>query len=530
MAMENFCFWNCVRSLVFLLLINSGCIVYGITTDGLISCLHTGGVTNLTTPSASVNNDDEYTSLLRFSLQNLRFTEPAVPKPALIIVPVNRFQVQKSVSCCIEHAWEIRVRSGGHSYEGFSSTSDIPFVLIDLMAFHNVNVDMSSETAWVEAGATLGEVYSAIAQKSVVHGFPGGVCPTVGSGGHFSGGGLGFLARKYGLAADNVIDALLIDASGEVLNRKSMGEDLFWAIRGGGGGSWGVVIEWKIKLVRVPSLVTVFTVLKTGRNHVTDALYRWQYVAPHLENNLFMRVQLFGISQGKQTTDIRASFHGMYLGSKNRLLHRVDKIFPELGMSAADCEEMSWIQSVSYFAGTNVSQLGNRYYPGKVFFKNKSDFARKPIPKSGLRGLWPMMEQELGVNIILSPLGGRMDEITSSALPFPHRAGTLFDIQYVLPWYRETGNDAARHVEYMRELYKYMSPYVSMSPRAAYVNYPDLDLGSAPFNGTSSVEEARKWGEKYFLHNFDRLVQVKSRVDPLNVFRNPQSIPPVPRN
>jgi hypothetical protein len=246
-----------------------------------------------------------------------------------------------------------------------------------------------------------------------------------------------------------------------------------------------------------------------------------------MEDDLFMRVQVFGISQGGQATDIRASFHGMYLGSKNQLLYRVDKIFPELGMSAADCEEMSWIQSVSHFAGTNVSQLANRYYSGKNYFKNKSDLGRKPIPKSGLRGLWPMLEQELGANIIISPLGGRMDEIASTALPFPHRAGTLVDIQYVLTWYRQDGNDAARHIEYMRELYKYMTPYVSMFPRAAYVNYPDLDLGSAPFNGTSSVEEARAWGEKYFLHNFNRLVQVKSRVDPRNVFRNAQSIPAV---
>ena len=156
MAMESVFFSNCVCSLVFLFLINSGCIVYGISTERLISCLHTGAVTNLTTPSASLNDNEEYTSLLRFSLQNLRFTEPNVPKLALIIIPVNRFQVQKSVSCCIEQAWEIRVRSGGHSYEGFSSTSDSrTFVLIDLMGFHNVDVDMSSETAWVEAGATL---------------------------------------------------------------------------------------------------------------------------------------------------------------------------------------------------------------------------------------------------------------------------------------------------------------------------------------------------------------------------------------
>ena len=82
----------------------------------------------------------------------------------------------------------------------------------------------------------------------------------------------------------------------------------------------------------------------------------------------------------------------------------------------------------------------------------------------------------------------------------------------------------AESIAWIRRLYEYMAPYVSNSPRAAYVNYPDLDLGVAP-NGTATVEEARSWGEKYFVHNYDRLVKVKSTIDPYNVFRNSQSIP-----
>ncbi|XP_057867396.1 reticuline oxidase-like [Cryptomeria japonica] len=100
----------------------------------------------------------------------------------------------------IQYGWEIRVRSGGHSYGGLSYTSDVPFV--------------KSQTAWVEAGATLGEVYFVIS-------FPAGVCHTVGSGGHIAGGGLSFLSRKYGLVADNVLDTLLINASGKVMDKNT---------------------------------------------------------------------------------------------------------------------------------------------------------------------------------------------------------------------------------------------------------------------------------------------------------------------
>ncbi|KAF8395029.1 hypothetical protein HHK36_018968 [Tetracentron sinense] len=71
--------------------------------------------------------------------------------------------------------------------------------------------------------------------------------PTIGVGGLFSGGGLSTMVRKYGLASDNILDASLVDVNGRILNRKSMGEDLFWAIRGGGGVSFGVIVSWKIR-------------------------------------------------------------------------------------------------------------------------------------------------------------------------------------------------------------------------------------------------------------------------------------------
>ena len=103
------------------------------------------------------------------------------------------------IICSQRHGLQIRTRSGGHDYEGLSYAAEVPFVILDLFNLQQITIDV----AWVQAEATLGELYYAISQKSKTLGFPAGVCATVGTGGHFSGGGYGSLMCKYVLAADN---------------------------------------------------------------------------------------------------------------------------------------------------------------------------------------------------------------------------------------------------------------------------------------------------------------------------------------
>ncbi|XVF50800.1 hypothetical protein PTKIN_Ptkin04bG0132500 [Pterospermum kingtungense] len=324
------------------------------------------------------------------------------------------------------HGLQIRIRSGGHDFEGLSYVSQVPFVILHLFHFRAVKVDTKNKVAWVESGATL-----------------------VGVDGIFM--------RKYGLAADHVIDARLIDVNGGILDRKAMDEALFWAIRGGGGNTFGIVLVWKVQLVSVPEVVTVFTVNK------------------NLEQKCKPKLFIVG-------NTLHTSFLMISLRTSRDALPR-------------------------------------------PIFKAKSDYVKEPIPESGFEGLWPkFLEKEADVSLMMmASFGARMDAIPETALPYPHKAGNLFQASYLVGWSK--GENADKYLSWIHRLYSYMATYASQSPRQAYFNYRDLDIGTNNI-GYTSYAQASIWGPKYFKNNFDRLVHIKTMVDPENFFKNEQSVTP----
>ncbi|XP_047959684.1 cannabidiolic acid synthase-like [Salvia hispanica] len=472
--------------------------------------------------------NSSFITILRSSIRNLRFATPTTPKPKVIITPDHESQIPPLICCAKQSGLEIRTRSGGHDFEGLSYVAQVPFVIIDMINLSDVTVDVEHKTAWVGGGATIGSLYYRIAQKTPVLGFPAGIYPAVGVGGHFSGGGYGPLMRKYGLAADNVIDARIIDASGRILDRKSMGEDLFWAIRGGGGASFGVITAWKVQLVDVPETVTVFRVGRTLEQNATQIISRWQHVAPEIDQDLF----IWALAS-KVNTTITVSFSSLFLGGgAEKLTALMREKFPELGVVREDCIETSWVKSTQFVTGFPIEIpreiLLDRNPAGVVgYVKMKSNYVQKPIPESGFEGVWRYLYKAEGAKravIVLIPYGGRMAEISESATPFPHRAGNLCSFSFYVSWGED--RDSKRHISWSRRLYDYVTPYVAGSPRASYYNYIDLDLGVNNVVGETSYAQASVWGRKYFGHNFDRLVRVKAMVDPHNFFRNEQSIVP----
>ncbi|WMV15521.1 hypothetical protein MTR67_008906 [Solanum verrucosum] len=443
------------------------------THDGLFECL-THKIMNSISQVIYTPKNSLYSTILNSFSDNLRITSDF--KPSIIFTPTNESQIQVAIHCSKIHDQQIRIRSGGHDYEGLSHISETPFFIIDLRFLRSISIDTQKKTACIQAGATLGEVYYRIAQKSKNLAVVAGVCPTVGVGGNFSGGGYGMMSRKFGTAADNIIDAKLIDANGRIKDRESM--------------------------VNIPEKVTVFNVTRRLEQNVTQLVYKCQHIADKVDDNLLLRIFLKSniespFRRGQRT--FHTFFTTMFVGEVDKLLREMQKRYPELGTT-------------------------NQAY----YFKGKSDYVQHPISINGLEGIWKLYNQlgeNSGVELQFSPYGGKLSEISESETPFPNRAGNIFMIKYSVFWVKM--ENSKRNIAWNRKLYRYMAKYVSKSPRAAYFNYRDLDLGMNNIIGNTSYEQARIWGVKYFKNNFDRLVKVKTKIDPTNFFRNEESIPPL---
>ncbi|MCD7453319.1 hypothetical protein HAX54_020484 [Datura stramonium] len=345
--------------------------------------------------------------------------------------------------------------------------------MVDMSNLSEIDIDLEEEMAWIQAGATLGHLYYEIAKKSRVHAFPGGICYTTGSGGLISGGGLGSLMRKFGLAADNVIDAHVMDAKGRILDRKSMGEDFFWAIRGGGGSSFGIILAWKLKLVHVPEKVSVFRVHRMLGENTINLLQQWEHTAYLLPRGVQFR---------------------------HRFLQEPVINCTERPCLKKECHEVPWIGSVLFLYNKRVDEslevLLDNSVPVYKLLQGTSDFVKTPIPEKGWKMIQRLLLEEERPMIILDPLGGRIDEFSETELPFPHRKGNLYNIQHLVNWDDNSESVSSKKIKWMRKFYREMEPFVANSPRTAYINYRDLDFGTNQED--YSYSKAKMWGEKYF--------------------------------
>lgn len=193
--------------------------------------------------------------------------------PYGIFIVKSSSDVTTAVICAASLGVKPVVRSGGHSYEELSTLDNA--LVIDLRNLNSVTViNTKSPRALIQSGAKLGQVYMDLWDQGQ-YSFNAGNSPSVGIGGHLAGGGKGFQSREYGLAADQIVQMEVVLASGSiVIANATSHSDLFWALRGGGSGSFGVVLSYTVNIFQLPAQTAVFFLTLPLSSTVLDIMQR----------------------------------------------------------------------------------------------------------------------------------------------------------------------------------------------------------------------------------------------------------------
>jgi FAD/FMN-containing dehydrogenase len=403
----------------------------------------------------------------------------------------------------------VTTRSGGHNYAGYSTTSG---VVIDVGPIQTI--DVSTDTATIGAGARLADVYDQLTARGVA--IPSGSCASIGIAGITQGGGIGVVDRMYGLTCDALRSAEVVTADGRTLVCDADNEtDLFWALRGGGGGNFGVVTSFTFAthptsdlaqfygVFRMEDAAALFTQWQAWQSSVPDAM--WSQLGFWFNDDPAAELQpyVFSVCVGA-----RSDFEPHW----NRLL---DAVRP-LNASGAT---VSYRDTVLAACGSlTVSQC---HLPGqtpdgalpRAAFGGSSDFFDAPVPAAGVSALVQAIRARHDAGkrggVLFDSMGGAIARVATDATAFVHRRA-LFSAEYVATFPAGTApglvEDGANWAHGMRAV---MQPW---SNGRAYQNYVDPQITD--------------WPSAYYGPNYARLVRVKAAYDPNGIFQLPQGIPP----
>ncbi|GAB2513421.1 FAD-binding oxidoreductase [Nocardia heshunensis] len=415
-------------------------------------------------------------------------------QPAAVLQCANASDVQAGVTAAAGARIPVAARSGGHSYAGYS-TPDNGLVL-DLGGMTGVEVK-SDGTAVIGAGTRLMDVYSGLAKAGRC--LPAGSCPTVGIAGLTLGGGVGVLAGKYGLTCDNLVSAQVVTADGTVRTASATSEpDLFWALRGGGGGNFGIVTSFTFKTVAAPQLA-VFQV-RFPAGSLTDVLGAWQTFTASAPDEFWSTL---GMSAGSPPT---CRINGCYVGSEKEMNALLDKLVAATKTQPTNRYSLSkdYLSAMMYFGGCanySVEQCRPNWNGGGALgresFTASSRVLAKPL--SDPSKLTALLTGRDGMDILLDSLSGAPSRIGAKDTAFAYR-GALATAQIYVG---ATTTEARNSVNEVRD------KLGDLTGNTAFVNYIDPGLSN--------------WAAAYYGDNASRLRSVAKHYDPNGVFAFDQS-------
>ncbi|MDN3355749.1 FAD-binding oxidoreductase [Actinomadura sp. DC4] len=439
-------------------------------------------------------------------------------RPAGIAYCENPSDVAECLSFVRRYGLPVTPRCGGHSYTGASLVNGL---VIDVSPMSSVRADASSNTATIGAGARLVDVYDRLGGEGVS--IPAGSCPTVGISGLTLGGGVGVVTRKHGILSDNLRSAEVVTADGRKLTCDAENNsDLFWACRGGGGGTFGVVTSLTFDTFPTSDIVVFFIDWPwSAARTVVDS---WQHWAPPAPDELWSNLHVLN-GQGRSAPVVQVG--GTYVGAQADAERLIETLKARIGAepSSQVIETTSYDHAMMIMAGCTTLTADQCHLPGTLPGRTSggresrepeyaaSHIFTTPLPGTAIDAILAAVSRRGGLagggngGIAFDALGGAANRVAPDATAFVHRNG-LFNGQFTTTWAMDAQDAATRAQQsWLRALHDTMKPYASGQ---AYQNYADAGLST--------------WKQAYYGANYARLVQVKNRYDPDRVFRTPQTV------
>lgn len=407
--------------------------------------------------------------------------------PEIIVRCATTADVVAAVNFARDKGLVLAVRGGGHNAAGLGVCDD--GLVIDLSPMRAVKVDTAQRIAYVQGGALWRDLDAATHPHGLAT--TGGLISTTGVGGLTLGGGLGWLMRKHGLACDNVLAVEIVTADGQV-RRASATEnpDLFWAVRGG-GGNFGVVTSFEFRLHPVSTLYAGMLVFPGPR--APEVLRTYRDVAMNAGDELTVFAGLMTSPDGHPIIAIFPAYNGPVKQAEAAV-----KPFRDLGPVADQVSEMPY---------PALQSMLDDGFPSGLHVYWRSDFL-KGLPDEALDMLvdrFSAITSPLSA-LLIEQFGGAVARVPADETAFAQR-DALFNLAIISRWADPA--TATTHIDWAKKTSDVARPFAS---GGVYVNY----LGA---EGADRVRAA--YGAKY-----DRLVAVKQKYDPKNLFSVNQNIQP----
>ncbi|MBN3989765.1 MAG: FAD-binding oxidoreductase [Nostoc sp. NMS2] len=419
-------------------------------------------------------------------------------RPAVIVQCAEADDIPHVIKFARENGLEISIRGAGHNIAGNAVCDN--GVMIDLSTMTNVRIDAQKRRAYVEPGATLGNFDS----SAQVHGLatPVGVNSTTGIAGLTLGGGFGWLTRKYGMTIDNLISAEVITADGnKIRTSENENADLFWAIRGG-GGNFGIVTEFEFALHPVgPEILAGLIVFPFSQAKQVLTQYRQFAESAPEELNVWVVLRkapplpfLPENVHGKEVIVLSVFYVGDIVEGE-KLIKPLRSFGDAYGEHIGVQPYVEWQQTFD-----PLLTRGARNYWKSHNFTELRDGVLDAIAE--FAGKLPSPQCEIFIALI----AGASNRVSATATAYYHR-----DAKFVLNVHGRWDDVAHDEIctAWAREFFQASAPYASAG---GYVNFMTEEEGD---------RVAAAYGS-----NYDRLVQIKKRYDPENIFHLNQNIKP----